>query len=45
MAAPAMDDLADRFADRGVSSVFIYTREAHPGENYRHHQSHQRLLT
>ena len=39
MAAPAMDDMADRYADRGVSSVFIYTREAHPGENYRHHRS------
>lgn len=37
MAAPAMDDLADRYADRGVTSVFIYTREAHPGEHYRHH--------
>ncbi len=34
-----MDDLADRFADRGVTSAFIYTREAHPGENYRHHTS------
>ena len=34
-----MDDLADRFADRGVTSAFIYTREAHPGEHYRHHTS------
>lgn len=34
-----MDDLADRFADRAVRSAFIYTREAHPGENYRHHRS------
>lgn len=34
-----MDDLADRYADRAVRSVFVYTREAHPGENYRHHQS------
>jgi hypothetical protein len=39
MAAGAMDDLADRFADRGVTSVFVYTREAHPGEHYRHHTS------
>jgi hypothetical protein len=39
MAASAMDDMADRFADRGVTSVFIYTREAHPGENYRPHRS------
>ena len=34
-----MDDLADRYADRGVTSVFLYTREAHPGERYRHHTS------
>jgi hypothetical protein len=39
MAAAAMDDLADRFAPRGVTSAFIYTREAHPGENYREHTS------
>lgn len=39
MATAAMDDLADRYADRAVSSVFLYTREAHPGENYRHHTS------
>ncbi len=34
-----MDDLADRYGDRGVTSAFLYTREAHPGENYRHHTS------
>ncbi len=34
-----MEDLAGRYADRAVRSVFIYTREAHPGENYRHHRS------
>ncbi len=34
-----MDDLADKYADRAVSSVFLYTREAHPGENYRQHTS------
>lgn len=39
MATGSMDDLADRFASRAVRSVFIYTREAHPGENYRHHCS------
>ncbi len=39
MAAEAMDQLARRYADRAVRSVFIYTREAHPGENYRHHAS------
>ena len=39
MACAAMDDMADRYASRGVTSVFIYTREAHPGEHYRHHSS------
>jgi len=39
MAAEQMDDLADRYADRGVTSVFVYTREAHPAENYREHTS------
>jgi len=29
--------MARRYADRAVRSVFLYTREAHPGENYRHH--------
>lgn len=32
-----MEDMARRYADRAVSSVFVYTREAHPGERYRHH--------
>jgi hypothetical protein len=39
MAADAMEELAGRYAERAVRSVFIYTREAHPGENYRHHGS------
>jgi hypothetical protein len=39
MAADAMETLADRYASRAVSSVFIYTCEAHPGENYRQHTS------
>ncbi len=39
MATSAMDELADKYADRAVSSIFLYTREAHPGENYRHHSS------
>ena len=34
-----MDELAEKYADRTVSSAFLYTREAHPGENYRHHTS------
>lgn len=32
-----MEDMAQRYADRSVRSVFIYTNEAHPGETYRHH--------
>ncbi len=32
-----MEDMARRYADRAVRSVFLYTREAHPGEDYRHH--------
>ena len=39
MASAAMDEMATRYADRGVTSVFIYTREAHPGENLPHHTS------
>ncbi len=37
MAAEAMYTLAGRYRDRAVRSVFIYTREAHPGEHIRHH--------
>lgn len=39
MAAEAMESLAGRYATRAVRSIFIYTREAHPGENYRRHTS------
>jgi len=34
-----MEEMAARHAHRSVRSVFLYTREAHPGENYRHHTS------
>ena len=34
-----MDDIARRYEDQAVRSVFLYTREAHPGESYRHHGS------
>jgi hypothetical protein len=36
MAAPSMNALAERFAARGVGSMFLYTNEAHPGEYYPH---------
>ncbi len=31
-----MNEIAERFASQGVSSVFLYTNEAHPGEHYPH---------
>ena len=31
-----MNDLANDYADRQVGSIFLYTNEAHPGENYPH---------
>lgn len=34
-----MNAMADRYADRGVGSIFLYTHEAHPGEHYPHHTS------
>jgi hypothetical protein len=36
MAAPSMNQLAERVAARDVASVFVYTYEAHPGEQYPH---------
>lgn len=39
-----MDQLHTEFADHGVQSIFIYVREAHPGEHYPHHDSFERKL-
>ena len=39
MATEKMESLAAHYADQAVRSVFIYTREAHPAENYGHHTS------
>jgi len=36
---PALESLAEQWAARGVQSVFVYTREAHPGENAAPHTS------
>jgi hypothetical protein len=36
MAGPSMNAIADKYADDGVGSVFLYTNEAHPAENYPH---------
>jgi len=39
-----MNAVADRFADRGVASVFLYTYEAHPGEHFPHLTSMEHFL-
>lgn len=31
-----MNAVAEEYATQGVGSIFIYTHEAHPGENYPH---------
>ncbi len=31
-----MEGIANRFATHGVGSIFLYTHEVHPGENYPH---------
>ena len=31
-----MNALAEKFSDQKVGSIFLYTHEAHPGENYPH---------
>lgn len=31
-----MNAIAERYADQDVGSIFLYTHEAHPGENYPH---------
>lgn len=31
-----MNALAEKYAEHNVGSIFIYTHEAHPGENYPH---------
>ncbi len=39
MAAPSLDELAERYRSQGLGSIFLYTNEAHPGEHYPHHTS------
>jgi hypothetical protein len=36
--------MARAFAPKGISSIFLYTREAHPGENYPAHRSFEQKL-
>jgi hypothetical protein len=44
MAAPSMNAIAEKFGDRGIGSIFLYTHEAHPGENYPHLTSMEQKL-
>ena len=39
-----MDALAKKRAPEQVGAIFIYTHEAHPGENYPHHTSFEQKL-
>jgi hypothetical protein len=39
-----MEPLAAHYAPRGYRFVFVYTREAHPGEYYPHHTSFEQKL-
>jgi hypothetical protein len=39
-----MEQLADEFAGQGYRFIFVYVREAHPGENYPHHTSFAQKL-
>ena len=34
-----MNASAERLAEHGVGSIFLYTHEAHPGENYPEHRT------
>lgn len=40
-----MEALAEEYAARGFGFVFVYTREAHPGEKLSHHTSFDQKLT
>ncbi len=31
-----MNAIAERYCERDVGSIFLYTHEAHPGEHYPH---------
>jgi hypothetical protein len=37
--------MAKKFVDKGIGFVFVYTREAHPGENFPAHRSLEQKLS
>ena len=37
--------MAPKYAEQGFSFVFVYTREAHPGENYPAHRSLEQKMS
>ncbi len=37
--------MAREYAEKGVEFVFLYTREAHPGENFSAHRSIEQKLS
>lgn len=39
-----MDAILADYQDRGIQSIFIYVREAHPGEYYPNHDTFERKL-
>ena len=39
-----MNAIAERYRDKGVGAIFLYTHEAHPGEVYPHHTSMEQKL-
>ncbi len=44
MAPPSLEPVAEKYAEQGVQSIFVYTREAHTGENYPHLTSFEQKL-
>jgi hypothetical protein len=39
-----MNKLAEKYRDKRVGSIFLYTNEAHPGENYPHHTTFDQII-
>ena len=42
---PPLTELYQRYRARGFEFLIIYTREAHPGENFPHHKSPEQKLS